>query len=49
VSVRRDEIMDWMYVEDGKLVGGYTIRVQRDSLDMNERAEFDQSVGYRIE
>jgi uncharacterized protein YegJ (DUF2314 family) len=49
VSAPRDEILDWMYVENGKLVGGYTVRVQRDSLGPKERAEFDDNVGFRIE
>jgi uncharacterized protein YegJ (DUF2314 family) len=49
VSAPRDEISDWMYVENGKLVGGYTLRVLRDTLSAKERSEFDQSVPFQIE
>jgi uncharacterized protein YegJ (DUF2314 family) len=49
VSAPRDEISDWMYVENGKLVGGYTLRVLRETLSSTERAEFDKSLPFRIE
>ena len=26
VSVKRDDVMDWIYLHDGKQVGGYTIQ-----------------------
>ncbi len=48
-SVARAEISDWMYVENGKLVGGYTLRVLRDGLSDAERADFDKSVPFAIE
>jgi uncharacterized protein YegJ (DUF2314 family) len=49
VSVEPAKISDWMFVEDRKLVGGYTIRVLRDSVPASERAEFDKSVPFVIE
>ena len=49
VSAPPDEISDWMFVENGKLVGGYTLRVLRDTLGAAEKAEFDKSVPFRIE
>ena len=30
-DVKKADISDWMYVENGKLVGGFTIRVLRDA------------------
>ena len=49
VLVRREEVSDWMAVDDNALVGGYTLRVQRAQLPADKRAEFDASVGFRIE
>ena len=37
---------DWMYVDHGKLVGGYTLR---DRLSPSERPEFDRSVPFKVE
>jgi uncharacterized protein YegJ (DUF2314 family) len=49
VLVRRDEVSDWMAVDDGKLVGGYTIRLMRDRVGAERRAEFDDSLSFVIE
>jgi uncharacterized protein YegJ (DUF2314 family) len=49
VSVEPAKISDWMFVENGKLVGGYTLRVLRDAMSPVERAEFDRSVGFTVE
>ncbi|HET9473676.1 MAG TPA: DUF2314 domain-containing protein [Steroidobacteraceae bacterium] len=49
VIVSRADVSDWMAVDDGKLVGGYTIRVLRDRLSDAERAEFDASTGFKVE
>jgi uncharacterized protein YegJ (DUF2314 family) len=48
-SVSPTEILDWMYVEDGKLVGGYSIRAMYQRLSPAERAELDKTLPYRIE
>jgi uncharacterized protein YegJ (DUF2314 family) len=49
VTVEPSKISDWMYVENRKLVGGYTLRVLRDALPPNERAGFDKSVPFVID
>jgi uncharacterized protein YegJ (DUF2314 family) len=49
VSARSAEISDWMYVDHGKLVGGYTLRVLRDRMSPSDRAEFDRSVPFKVE
>jgi uncharacterized protein YegJ (DUF2314 family) len=48
-QVEPSKISDWMFVEDGKLVGGYTLRVLRDGMSGAERAEFDKSVDFIVE
>ena len=48
VSARPATISDWMYVDHGKLVGGYTLRVLRDRFS-SDRAEFDRSIPFKVE
>lgn len=49
INIPVDQISDWMYVDDGKLVGGYTLRVVRDSLTEEQRKEFDTTIPFKIE
>jgi len=39
-------ISDWMYVDHGRLVGGYTTRLLRERMSSEERKKFDSSVPY---
>jgi uncharacterized protein YegJ (DUF2314 family) len=48
-SIEPSLISDWMFVESGKLVGGYTIRVLRDGLSGKERKELDGSLPFTID
>jgi uncharacterized protein YegJ (DUF2314 family) len=41
-------ISDWMYIEDGCLVGGYTTRVIRDRMTPDERREHDAQAPYKF-
>lgn len=49
VTAAKSEISDWMYVESGKLRGGYTIRALREPLSEKERREFDRDLPFTIE
>src|SRR5690606_10153272 len=49
VDVPVEKVTDWMYIEEGKLIGGYTIRVTRSRLSGQEREDFDQAWGFRFE
>ncbi|MBX9682037.1 MAG: DUF2314 domain-containing protein [Gemmataceae bacterium] len=46
VQVTRSQISDWMFLDQGKIRGGYTIRALRDSLGAEERARFLASFPY---
>jgi uncharacterized protein YegJ (DUF2314 family) len=48
-SVDPSQISDWMYIKNGKLIGGFTFRVLRDSMPPAERAEFDKSLPFKID
>jgi uncharacterized protein YegJ (DUF2314 family) len=49
VSVNPNEITDWLYIDNGKLVGGYTFRVQYNQLSPQDKQEFDQAADFKIE
>lgn len=49
ITVDEKDILDWMIVEDGKLVGGYTIRLAMQRMSPEERERFLQSLDYVIE
>jgi uncharacterized protein YegJ (DUF2314 family) len=49
IGIPHDAISDWLLVEDGRLIGGYTIRVYRESLSDSERIEFDRGFGIGID
>jgi uncharacterized protein YegJ (DUF2314 family) len=49
VSVNPDEISDWAYVNDGTLVGGYTIRVHYNELTPEQKREFDRSADFKLQ
>jgi uncharacterized protein YegJ (DUF2314 family) len=41
-------ITDWMYIDKGTLVGGYTTRLIRDRMTPEERAVYDATAPYRF-
>ncbi len=43
------DITDWMFVDDGKLVGGYSTRLLRSRLSPTERVEYDAAAPYKFE
>ncbi len=49
VTVAKEDISDWMYVDGGMLVGGYTVRVLHSRLSDEERAEAIQRHGFAID
>ena len=50
VSVATDDVSDWMIVdEDGRLTGGYTLRVLRNRMSPEEQEQFDKESGLVIE
>jgi len=49
VIVRKDEITDWMYIDNNVLRGGYTIRVIRNQMTKEEQIEREKESGFKIE
>lgn len=49
IGIDRALISDWMIIEDGRLIGGYTIRAIRDGIDQAERKSFDDSIGMYVD
>jgi uncharacterized protein YegJ (DUF2314 family) len=48
ITVEAKKISDWMYVEHGKLRGGFTLRVLRNRMSQSERDKFDADLGFKI-
>jgi uncharacterized protein YegJ (DUF2314 family) len=48
VTVASRAVSDWMFVKDGKLIGGYTTRVLYARLTPEQRAQFDREADFRI-
>jgi uncharacterized protein YegJ (DUF2314 family) len=49
VRVDPEKISDWMYVDNGVLRGGFTLRVLRSRMSPQEREQFDSEIGFGIE
>lgn len=49
ITIKQENIVDWMIVEDGKLIGGYTIRLAVQRMSPEERERFLETLDYAIE
>jgi uncharacterized protein YegJ (DUF2314 family) len=49
VSIEPAEISDWMFIDQGKLVGGHTIRALRDHMNAQERADFEKNFPFKLD
>ncbi len=49
VTVAPRDVSDWMFIKDGKLMGGYTTRVLYRRLSPEDKAEFDNKAEFKIE
>ena len=45
IGISFDYVSDWMIIENGRLIGGYTIRAIRDVLTGSELENFDKNLG----
>ena len=49
VTVAPREVSDWMFLKNGKLMGGYTTRVLYARLSPEEKAQFDKEAEFKVE
>lgn len=49
IEIDNNKISDWMYIENGKLFGGYTIKLLRNRMTESEKKQFDAENGIKIE
>ena len=49
ITVEEKDIVDWMIVQDGKLIGGYTIRLAVQRMSPEEREQFLETLDYSID
>lgn len=45
LGIEPEDIFDWMAIDSGRLYGGFTLRVARDRLPIEERADYDSYIG----
>jgi uncharacterized protein YegJ (DUF2314 family) len=48
IVVDKERISDWMYVDRGRLVGGFTIKALREEMSVADRKAFDASLPFEI-
>jgi len=46
-AFKKPEISDWMYFENRKIIGGFTIRVLADRMPKDQAAQFKQVLAYK--
>lgn len=49
VKIEKEDIVDWMIVEDGRLIGGYTIRLAVQRMSPEEKERFLKTLDYSLE
>jgi len=49
VQLPEENILDWMFLEDNVLVGGYIIRLAYERMSTAEKEIFLKDAGYRLE
>jgi len=49
ITIHREDITDWMFGKNGKLVGGFTIRLIRDRMTEQEKKDFDKDLSLKID
>lgn len=49
LRVIRDDISDWMYLKNGKLQGGYTMKAKYNKMDENNKRKFREALPFEIE
>ena len=48
VKITIDNLSDWLYNDNGILKGGYTIKVLRNKMSEEEKAQFDSTFSLKI-
>jgi uncharacterized protein YegJ (DUF2314 family) len=49
VTISPSEVSDWMFLKNGKLMGGFTTRVLYARLSAGDKALFDKQAEFKIE
>lgn len=49
IKIAEEDVVDWAIVEDGKLIGGYTIRLAVQRMSPEEKERFLETLPYTIE
>jgi hypothetical protein len=48
-KIHNRDVIDWMLIKNGRLIGGYTIRYYRNGLSKDKKINFDIDFGVKID
>jgi len=49
VEIQLPQLSDWLYVRDGRAVGGYTVQLLRSRMTAEQRAQHDSAYPFSFE
>jgi len=48
VKIEYDDIVDWMYLKDDMLYGGYTIKAMAEDMSEDQKKAFEEKLGFKL-
>ena len=48
IEIEKDSLSDWIYIKDGNLMGGYTLKVMYDKMSETEKKQLENDIGAKI-
>lgn len=48
VKIEYDDVVDWMYLKEDVLYGGYTIKAMAENMNAEQKKAFEEKLGFKI-
>jgi len=48
IKIEYDDVVDWMYLKDDVLYGGYTIKAMAENMNADQKKAFEERLGFKI-
>lgn len=48
IKIEYDDVVDWMYLKDDVLHGGYTIKAMAENMNAEQKKAFEERLGFKI-
>jgi len=49
IKIEYDDVVDWMYLKDDVLYGGYTIKAMAENMGAEQIKAFEERLGFKLE